>query len=203
MAGALGTLGVLLEVSLKVLPRPTDEMTVRLAMDEREALDHMNRWAGQPLPISATCYSDGQLSLRLSGAASAVQAARARLGGEVISDAQSFWHAVREHTHAFFRTPAPLWRLSVPSTMPPLTGFGPTLIEWGGALRWVATDAEPALVRGAAVAGGGHATLFRATRKTAPVFSPLAPPLLAVHERLKAVFDPHRVFNPQRLYETL
>ncbi len=203
MAGALGTLGLLLDISLKVLPRPTEEATVRLAMGEREALDKMNRWAGQPLPISATCYADGYLSVRLSGAASAVQAARAQLGGELVLDADLFWQAVREHTHAFFSTPAPLWRLSVPSTTPPLTEFGPALIEWGGALRWVAANVEASLVREAARAAGGHATLFRAVHKTAPVFSPLAPPLLALHERLKAAFDPHRVFNPQRLYQTL
>jgi glycolate oxidase FAD binding subunit len=203
MAGALGTLGVLLETSLKVLPRPTEEATLRLAMDDREAIEKMNRWAGQPLPISATCYIDGQLTVRLSGAASAVQAARAQLGGESVPEADAFWHSVREHTHGYFRTAAPLWRLSLPSTTPSLTEFGPALVEWGGALRWVCTHAEPQLVREAARAAGGHATLFRAASKTAPVFSPLPPPLLALHERLKAAFDPHRVFNPRRLYETL
>ncbi len=203
MAGALGTLGVLLEISLKVLPRPTEETTLRFSIDERDAIDKMNRWAGQPLPLSATCFLDGQLTVRLSGAASAVQAARTQLGGDDVAGADSFWHSVREHAHAFFRTDAPLWRLSVPSTTPPLTEFGPALIEWGGALRWVATDAESPFVRETARAAGGHATLFRAARKHAPVFSPLPPPLLALHERLKAAFDPHRVFNPRRLYETL
>lgn len=203
MAGALGTLGVLLDISLKVLPLPIEEATLRLAMDEREAIDKMNRWAGQPLPISATCYADGHLTMRLSGAASAVQAALARLGGEVVADADAFWRSVREHTHAFFRTDAPLWRLSLPSTTAPVTDFGPPLMEWGGALRWARTDAEPQLVREAAQAAGGHATLFRAAHKSVPVFSPLPPPLLALHERLKAAFDPQRVFNPQRLYETV
>lgn len=203
MAGALGTLGVLLEISLKVLPRPSAEHTLRLALDEREALDRMNRWAGRPLPISATCYVDGHLSVRLSGAASAVQAARTQIGGEEVADADAFWRAVREHRHDFFSSPAPLWRLSVPSTAAPVHEFGPTLTEWGGALRWVTTEATGALVREAARARGGHATLFRAAHKAVPVFSPLSPPVLALHERLKAAFDPHRIFNPQRLYETL
>src|SRR6185437_1461746 len=109
MTGSMGTLGVLLEVSLKVLPIPVEECTLRLSMSEAEAVEMMNRWAGKPLPVSATCFCDGELTVRLSGATSAVCAARAVLGGEEIAEGTSFWESVREQAHPFFRSEKQLW----------------------------------------------------------------------------------------------
>ncbi|MGE0875950.1 MAG: glycolate oxidase subunit GlcE, partial [Burkholderiales bacterium] len=133
LAGSLGTLGLILEVSLKVLPRPAQEMTLTLEMPEAKALEQMNRWAGTPLPLSATVWRDGELSVRLSGAESALRAASERIGGERIEGAASerFWLGIREHTHAFFAGAAPLWRLSVPSNAPPIELPGDRLSEWG------------------------------------------------------------------------
>lgn len=199
VTGALGTLGLILEVSLKVLPRPAAELTLQLEMDESEAVSRMNRWAGEPLPLSATCYHDHVLSVRLSGAEAAVRAARQRLGGQVLSAGEEFWRGIREHTANFFRDPRPLWRVSLPST----AAFdvpGRQLVEWGGALRWLFTDEGAPAVRAAARAAGGHATLFRSERKDVPVFEPLPPALLALHRRVKQVFDPQGIFNPGRLY---
>lgn len=198
--GSLGTLGLLLEVSFKVLPRPPEEVTLRFEMNEPQAIEAMNRWAGRPLPLSATCHHAGCLTLRLSGAAAALASARAKLGGERVDDGPAFWTAVREQTLDFFVTPEPLWRLSVKSTTPPLNLRGSQLVEWGGALRWLASDLPADIVRTAAANAGGHATLFRVRGGTGPVFHPLSPSLLALHRRLKRAFDPHGVLNPGRMF---
>lgn len=205
LAGSLGVLGLIVEVSLKVLPKPVCETTVRLALDEATALEKLNTWGGQPLPISATAWHGGELCVRLSGAAAAVDAAQVRLEGEPLAadQAASFWRGVREHTHGFFAVNAPLWRLSVPSTTPALHLEGETLIEWGGALRWLRSTLPPARVRESVAASGGHATLFRGGDRSAGVFTPLSAPLLAIHKRMKAEFDPSGIFNPGRMYENL
>lgn len=208
MTGSMGTLGLLLEVSLKVLPLPPMEITLRLAMTEAEATEKMNFWAGKPLPISATCFCNGELILRLSGAAPAVRAARATLGGEEIAEGGSFWESLREQTHSFFEPGKQLWRLSIKSTTPPLYLSMPAkqLIEWGGALRWLLvgpdtdTEAVQLAVRSAAKDAGGHATLFRSEGARVGVFHPLPPAMLTIHRRLKEKFDPMRVFNPGRMY---
>jgi glycolate oxidase FAD binding subunit len=205
LAGSLGILGMILEVSLKVLPRPPEERTLRLALGEGEAIERLNRWAGQPLPISASAWCGGNLCVRLSGAPSALRAAAQRIGGEPLQaqEAQRFWQGVREHTDAFFAGDAPLWRLSLPSHAPRLGLPGEPLIEWGGNLRWLRTPADAAAVRQAAAQAGGHATLFRGGDKRAGVFAPLAPALLELHRGLKAVFDPAGIFNRGRLHPEL
>jgi glycolate oxidase FAD binding subunit len=202
MSGSLGTLGLILEVSLKVLPLPPAEATLHFELPEDKAIQMLNQWAGRPLPISASAYTGGKLGLRLSGAAAAVEAACKKLGGVRIDDAQAeqFWIGIREQTDPFFRGDAPLWRLSVKSTTPPLKLPGVQLIEWGGALHWLKSDADAKTIRDAAVSAGGHATLFRASDKSAGVFQPLTPALLKVHKQLKQTFDPAGIFNRGRLY---
>lgn len=202
MAGALGTLGVLLEVSLKVLPKPAVETTLCMAMDEAAAIEKMNQWAGKPLPVSATCFTDGQLFVRLSGAEPAVRAARTKLGGEVVQDDTVFWRSVREHSHDFFQPDQRLWRLSVKSTAPSLHLPGKQLLEWNGALRWlcIGDGDETEVIRHAAQEAGGHATLFRSDAARAAVFHPLPPALMKIHRDLKEKFDPAGIFNPGRLY---
>ena len=201
LAGSLGTLGLLLEVSLKVLPVPASEMTLRFAMNERDALAAMNRWAAQPLSLSATCYHDGVLTVRLSGASAAVRSVREKLGGELLEDSAEFWRALREQQHEFFATGKNLWRLSVPSTTPAIAGK--QLIEWGGALRWLVSDEPAESVRAQVAALGGQATLFRSAQTHDAPFHPLAPALLQVHQRLKKSFDPHGIFNVGRMYSGL
>jgi len=195
VAGSLGTLGLIAEASLKVLPRAQLECTLRLEMDEARALDSMNRWAGEPLPVSATLWHAGVLDIRLSGSEPAVRGAAKRIGG---AEVKSDWNAVREQTHPFFAGEAPLWRLSVPSVTPPL-GF-PQLIEWGGALRW--TRGGNAL-RELAKRAAGHATLFRGADKSVGAFAPLDPVLMRLHRELKNAFDPAGILNPGRLYAEL
>jgi glycolate oxidase FAD binding subunit len=221
MAGSLGTLGLMLQMSVKVLPRAVSETTVRFAMNEIEALDKLNVWAGQPLPVSASCWHDGVLTLRLSGARAAVDAARTMLGGEEISDGGAFWRSLREQRHAFFDGGSSdgassdgasgdgadsIWRLSVPSAVSAIVLRGEQLIEWGGAQRWLKAGCEPATVqsiRRSVRAAGGHATLFRGGDKSVGVFEPLAPAVDRIHQRLKDAFDPAGVFNPGRMYDAL
>ena len=205
MAGAMGTLGVLLEVSLKVLPKPSAEITVRLQLDETAAIEKMNQWAGKPLPISATCYVDGELFLRFSGAESAVRAAQARLGGEELAESEVFWKSVREQTHGFFQPDKPLWRLSIKSTMSPLSVSGKQMMEWNGGLRWLLDDGNMSAetIRKIAKDAGGHATLFRGNESRSHVFHPLDPAMMKIHQLLKQKFDPAGILNPGRFYPTL
>lgn len=205
IAGSLGTLGLILEVSLKVLPRPVASRSLRLALDEKSALAKLCEWGGQPLPITASAWSEGELTLRLEGAEAAVKSAAAKLGGEVlgVEEALAFWHALREQSAPFFEGELPLWRLSLPSTAAPMGLPGPQLIEWSGAQRWFRTGASQAEVRTAAGRAGGHATLFRAGgmgKEGVSVFTPLTPVIAGIQSNLKKAFDPKGLFNPGRLY---
>jgi glycolate oxidase FAD binding subunit len=209
MAGSMGTLGVILEGSIKTLPLPAVEMTLQQQQSEADAIRLMNTWAGQPLPISATAWRGGTLGIRLSGAPSAVEAARQKLGGEVIDPAQAatFWQGIRDHTDTCFSNNRhlALWRLSVNSTTPAIALPGTQLIEWSGALRWFHTDASMEAVRNAATTAGGHATRFRGngSDQATGVFHPLSPALAAIHRKLKKTFDPAGILNPGRLYADL
>lgn len=200
MAGAMGTLGVLLEVSLKVLPRPAEEATVCFEMMPQDALQAMNRWAGRPLPLSALCFAGGRVHARLSGAARAVAAARAALGGEILAGGERFWADLREQRLPFFRTGRPLWRLSLAPASPELDLPGEWLYDWGGAQRWLVSEAPPERVFAAARERGGHATLFRGGNREGDLFQPLSPKLMALQRNLKLAFDPAGLFNPQRIY---
>lgn len=204
IAGSMGTLGVLLEVSLKVLPRPTAEASLRFECDEASAIERLNDWGGQPLPISASAWADGVLTLRLSGAEAAVVAARARLGGETLADADAtaFWTSVREHRAPWFAR-APLWRLSLPSSAAPLRLAGTQFIEWGGALRWLQTDLPAAAIRERVVQLGGSATLFAGGDRSGEIFHPMPQALMRIQQRLKTAFDPAGIFNPGRIYQGL
>ncbi|HEY6452566.1 MAG TPA: glycolate oxidase subunit GlcE [Steroidobacteraceae bacterium] len=207
LAGSLGTLGVIVEVSLKVVPRPRTETTLRFRIDEREALVQLNAWAGRPLPISASAWQSGTLHARLAGSAAAVAAAQAKLGGEALDEpaAERLWLELREHTDAFFGGEAPLWRLSLPPNAAPLELEAAQLIEWGGALRWLRSRRPATQIRARAQALGGHATLFRDPARApgarvTDAFTPLPPAVLAIHERLRAQFDPAGIFDAGRMY---
>lgn len=219
MCGSLGTLGLLVQVSLKVLPRPVSQATLRFELDQAAALRQLQRWAGQPLPLHASCWvSDAGrelLYLRLSGARAAVDAAVRSLGGEREDEAQvaSDWVALREQTLPFFtlQDDQCLWRLSLPDTAPVLAlapDAGTPLVEWGGALRWVkAPAAAGAALRASVQAVGGTVALFRhpagSTERHPAVFHPLAEPLAGIQRALKQQFDPQAIFNPGRMYPYL
>lgn len=202
LAGSMGTLAVILDASLKVLPRPRATLTTVQRFSARAAIEILCQWAAMPLPLSASYAEAGELYVRLSGTASAVDKARRAIGGDAVPNAEAFWRGVREQQRAFFTTADCLWRLSVPPAAP-LRLPGAMALEWGGALRWLKTDAPADAIRSAVADQGGHAMLFRGGNGTAPPCHPLPEPLLALHRRLKRAMDPHGIFNPGRLYAEL
>ena len=204
MTGSLGTLGVLLEVSLKVLPRPAEERTVVL----EASADGLHQCVEQALragtPVTGAAHDGGRTLIRIGGAASAVEAGMRRLGGEPLGDGD-FWRGLRDHTLPFFEVAEAaaterLWRIA----LPPGTGHtelpGRRLVDWGGQLEWLWSDAEPEAIRRAAAETGGHATVIRGTGDGTPVFTPLTPGLRRLHERLKSALDPAGILNPGRMY---
>lgn len=197
LAGSFGCLGVITEVSLKVLPKPRQCLSLRLEMDAALALQKLAEWGQQPIPLSAASHDGSALHLRLEGGEGSVAAARERLGGELLDS--TYWVDLREQRLDFFADPRPLWRLSVPSNSGVLSLPGEQLIDWGGAQRWLKSDADAALIRQAADAVGGHATCFTAGHCDSP-FHPLAAPLQRYHRQLKAQLDPQGIFNPGRMY---
>ncbi len=218
MVGAQGTLGVLLDVSLKVLPVPECESTLCLEMSEQHAIKTMNLWAGKSVPLSAACYvpqeinqqQEGQLWLRLSGVESAIKAAALKIGGENIHESQQFWKDLRERKLEFFEQAGTeqadleqvdsLWRLSLPPASAVLNLPGSCLIDWGGAQRWLKTQASTDEVQSAATKLDGHATLYQ---PEGAQLQPLSSGLHALHKRLKKTFDPKNILNPGRLYEDI
>lgn len=205
MAGSLGTLGVILEVSLRLLPRPAAHCTLVHNAAETTAIKRIAQWARHPYPLSGAVCDGERLYIRLSGSASGVAAAANDIGGDTLdeAEAQTFWDDLREQRLAFFAGDAPLWRLSLPPATAPLNLPGEWLLDWGGAQRWLRSTADSYTIFDAAKAAGGHASMFRGGDRSGTVFQPLDPPLLTLHQRLKNRFDPAGIFNPGRFYPDL
>lgn len=200
LAGSHGCLGLITEVSFKVLPQPRCSISVAQAMPPDRALARLHEWGQQPLPISAASHDGYALYLRFEGNDGSVRAACDRIGGDRLDD--DWWQSLREHHLPFFATtddPRPLWRLSVPSWQPPLDLPGDQWVDWGGAQRWLRSAALPHDIQHLAQAAGGHATCFTAGHADSP-FQPLPPALMHLHRNLKARLDPHGIFNPGRMY---
>jgi glycolate oxidase FAD binding subunit len=199
LCGSLGILGIITQVSLKVLPRARAQATLRLELPAAEAVARFNRWSGLPLPLSAAAWHRGSAWLRLSGAAPAVLAAREHIGGEQLDAAAAgaFWEDLR-HGRLAPLNEAALWRVSLPPACAALELPGEPVIDWGGALRWYANLPAGTPVRALAQAAGGSALCWRGAAPEGR-FHPLPPALLELHRRLKARFDPRGIFNPGRL----
>jgi glycolate oxidase FAD binding subunit len=199
MAGSFGCLGVLTEISMKVMPKPGHRRTLRIDVDAAQALRHMDDWAREPAPISAAYHDGTALFVRLEGGSGSVQAWSHKIGG---GDAdETIWDDLREHRLPFFDDTGPLWRLSVPRATPPIELAGAVLIDWAGCQRWLRTEADGATIRRIVQGVGGHAIAYRG--QTDEPFHPLSAPLLALLQRLKSQFDPQGLFNPGRLYGSL
>lgn len=208
LTGSLGILGPIMEVSMKVLPKPRQEATVVLGLDEAAALRQCVAWRSKPMPVSATAWqpeasgSSGRLSVRLSGNASAVRQAKSQIGGSVLPDAEAaaFWQSLRDQTHTFFQD-RPLWRVVLPPGVPPLP-LTHQLHEWQGCLRWASGPQDAAALRAQVQALGGSVTLYRGDDSTRGqrVFHPLSQGLMNLHKRLKQQMDPAGIFNPGRMY---
>jgi glycolate oxidase FAD binding subunit len=202
MAGAMGTLGVIMEISLKVLPKPETEMTLVMKSGVAESLQRSHQWQRLPMPLSAICFDDEMIYVRISGTANALAQARTKLGGDVLTDADNFWRNNNEHKSMFFSEAETLWRISLASGSKSLPLSGDWIYEWGGAQRWLKTNHTPEEVRAAARAAGGHATLFRG-ETSEEKFQALPAGLMKIHQQLKQAFDPHGLFNRGRLYRDI
>ncbi|WP_455212641.1 glycolate oxidase subunit GlcE [Kaarinaea lacus] len=208
MTGALGTLGVLLEVSLKVLPKPEHEVTLSMPLSTAEALDVMCARATKALPLTAASFDGEAINLRLSGTPNSVKAAQKKIAGDVLEFGETYWREVREQEHYFFQQSIPLWRVSVAPATLHLPLQGQWFFDWGGAQRWLFSEMLPADIRAAAAAEGGHATLFKnkdyySGITHAPVFHPLPKAIARIHKNLKSVFDPKDIVNRGRFYPPL
>src|SRR6202158_16938 len=196
LCGSLGILGIITEISLKALPRPRAEETLRLELPAAAAVESFNRWSALGVPISGGAWWQGSAWLRLSGAPRAVRSARERIGGEAIdaASAQAWWDALRHCQLPLFESRV-IWRLSGPGAAPPLSLPGEPLIDWGGALRWYADPPDDADVRTLACAAGGTALCWRgpAPARGGHPLPPRPPP------RLKERAAPHGFSTPGRL----
>jgi glycolate oxidase FAD binding subunit len=202
-AGSFGSLGVITEVSMKVLPKPRARKSIVLELAAEEAMSELAAWRRAALPLSGACYLDGRLHVRLEGGDGSVSSALDRIGGEELD--MQFWQRLRERKLSFFSDPRPLWRLSLPGAAPLISLPGDVMLDWGGAQRWLKSTAVASEIRALAQAAGGHATRFSllATpdqHHAESPFTPLSPPLARLHRELKFKLDPHGIFNPGRLY---
>lgn len=203
MSGALGTLGLMLDITLKLLPLPETEASFCLAMDETGMQHSLREWTYNSLPLSAAMHDNGKLHIRLSGSATAVADATARLPAAAENINNDLWQQLNEQQLSFFDDSSPLYRLVVPMDAPCHTLAGDVLLDWGGALRWLKSPLDYDEVQEQAVALGGTAAVYRNGNRTEDVFSPLPAGVLELHKRLKQVMDPHGILNPGRLYRDL
>ncbi len=201
-AGAMGTLGVITEVSLKVMPKPTASLTLVQTMDAALAVEKMNQFAGQPRPLTSACWQGGRLYLRLAGVPAAIESTVRRWGGEVLEGEEeaTFWQTLRDQRQSFFTASDPLWRFSINSAAPHWRSDADWLIDWGGSQRWLRGDFPHAELEREAREAGGQVSLFRGGNRSGEVFATPSSAVQLLHRRLKTAFDPAGVFNPGRLY---
>lgn len=200
MAGAMGRLGVLLEVSVRVAPSPPTEVSRSFEVSWPRAQTWIAALMRRPIPLSGAAYDGARLHLRFSGGPASVEQIAAELGGDKTAD--SFWPDLRHCRHPIFEA-SRLWRLSAARTAPLDELPGPSIRDWAGGQIWLESTAEPEAIRNLARSAGGHATLWRGVRSGEAAFAPLPAPLLALHRRLALAFDPAGVLNPGRMYEEL
>ncbi len=205
MTGALGTLGVLLDVSIKVLPKPASEISLYMPLKPQEALDVMNARMAKSLPLSAACFDGGCVVLRFSGSDAALSGVQRKVAGDLLENSDLFWQELNNQQHYFFQEKAPLWRLSLASGTLPLGLPGLWFFDWGGAQRWLKSFESAENVRAAVAAEGGHATLFRGKQyldnsESVDIFHPLEKGLDQLNRAIKSQFDPHNILNKNRIY---
>ena len=198
MVGAFGTLGVITEASIKILPTPAMTQTVVLETSPEAAIDELDRIAGLSIPLSGLAFADGLIRIRLAGTQAGVASASAMLGGEVLADADAWWTGLRDHSLDFFSGDLPLWRVVVPAATPHLDVQGQWLLDWRGTQRWLRANADATVIRAAASAVGGHATCY--SGHASEPFHPLTDGIARLHSRLKDAFDPDRIMNVGRMY---
>ena len=202
MCGALGTLGIVMSATLRLLPKPACDLSLVFSLDHQSAITTMNQWANSPMPISASFYDGSELFIRLSGSTTAVESCKNDLGGEVVDANNVFWNEIKEHTHSFFTNDQPLWRVSVPAYAERLNISGNCAMEWNGALRWYTSDTDELSIRAEAQRVGGHACLFKGD-VTEQIFHPLPDALMKLHKNIKQTLDPASILNPGKMFAGL
>ncbi|MCX2780643.1 glycolate oxidase subunit GlcE [Microbulbifer thermotolerans] len=203
-AGAMGTLGVITEISLKVMPQPAATLTLVQDMAPGEVIQYMNSRAAEPKPITGACWVDGKVYLRLSGARSAVEATAEKWSGKILEQGEQFWQQIRDLQHGFFTaTNVPLWRFSISATAPQPKLEGEWLIDWAGAQRWYRGEGQMMEMEALAAAAGGQVSLFRGGDRSGEVMHRQPEALKTIQQRIKNAFDPDHLFNPGRLYSWL
>tara|TARA_R110002167_G_scaffold91458_1_gene245988 strand:- start:26272 stop:27333 length:1062 start_codon:yes stop_codon:yes gene_type:complete len=202
-AGAMGTLGIITQVSFKVMPKPQSSLTLVQAMDAKQAIKQMNKLAGQAKPLTAACWLDNKLYLRLAGAQSAVEGTVKSWQGDVLDNADEFWRALKEQKLSFFAGDDALWRFSVNANAEHFLPEQKWLIDWGGSQRWLRGAHEQHILEMMAENSDGQVSLFRGGDRSIEVLHHQLPALQALHRRLKSSFDPEDIFNPGRLYSWL
>lgn len=200
MTGAFGTLGLLVDLSIKTIPAPATQITLCQEGSKQLALDKFTHWRRLPLPISAAAWWQHRLYVRLSGANASVRQAKAELGGDELPNGDEFWQQLREHQLGFFGQDRSLWRLSLPVVKGDRDLPGEQLIDWGGAQHWLRSEVDASEIHRLASAAGGHATAYE---PGSTAFQPLSPALWELHKRLKQAFDPAGILNPGRMYQGL
>ncbi len=200
--GSLGTLGLILDASVKVLPKPETEMTLAFELTERASISRINKFCLNNIPVSASCFDGKQLLIRLSGSEISVASARKNLGGEPVENDITFWQSVKNQKHDFFNTEKRLWRLSIPPSTPPLEINGEQFIEWRGALRWLRSDDSPEKIRALVSQYNGHATIFKNAQADDLIFEPILGKLHQLNMNVKLAMDPKGLFNQGTLYES-
>jgi glycolate oxidase FAD binding subunit len=200
--GAMGTLGIMLEASLKVLPKPAKVLCLRQQREPKDALQFIRTVANQSLHLSGLAYDGTAVHIRVAGPETAVDAIGKKLGGDTEKEAD-FWSSLREQTHHFFDGDMPLWRLSVPPASAWVDTDEKQIIDWAGGLRWLKTDKTAEDMFQLAQQHGGHAQLYRGGDMLSAKMQPLPKSMMQLHQRVKHSFDPHKIFNPGRLYPDL
>jgi glycolate oxidase FAD binding subunit len=205
MVRSQGTLGVILNVSLRLLPKPTHDITLGFEASATEAIKYFQDLRIQQLPVSATAWYNNRAYIRLSASEAITESSQKKLGLEQLTTNETLWQEIRDHKHVFFKSfDKPLWRLSLPPATGNLSNNNDQqLIEWGGAQRWLSSNAPTNIIQSLTSKQGGHATLFRSNVPDTPIFPVLEPVLLTIHKQLKNKMDPHRIFNPNRIYQGL
>ena len=199
-AGAMGTLGVLTQISLKVMPKPDACKTLVWNMDAAQAIVFMNRLGASAKPISAACWFEGQLYVRLSGVKTSIDATIKQWKGQIKADPENLWQKLADQQLAFFTDEAPLWRFSVNPTAQITALDEHSIIDWGGALRWYQGEGDLAAMQKLAAAAGGQVSMFSGGNRNAEVMHHLPKSLQSIQARIKKSFDPHCILNPGRLY---
>ncbi|MCB1754847.1 MAG: glycolate oxidase subunit GlcE [Gammaproteobacteria bacterium] len=200
VTGSFGTLGIILEASIKVVPRPPTEQTFSIEVAPGKIFSELRRLRSASNNLSGLACDGERVFYRLAGSEKSVKQIAAKLGGEEQVETQAFWKALNKQQLPFFNEDQPIWRISLPPAAPELDFGGDAVLDWAGALRWVKSSKSAEEIQSMAGAVGGHAMLFRSPEKKSMSLDLPSPTAERIHQRIKHSLDPHSIFNPGYLF---